>query len=157
MNLTDLRTLVGRKLGALGLTPEQEAEQREKELDKWHMVPNRSSLREAGLKSRPVRPYHPPRARTGQPAHFLEWKREAEIQRLFSAMPTATFLDQAKLKLTAKAREEIARSYTSVWQLIGAKRLTLLALEGVGPAALKAVQKALIGRGLRPKWSEEDK
>lgn len=102
------------------------------------------------------------RPRTGQPAHFVAWKRDAEIRKHLQKMRVAWLAAQ----LETKSADERALAKTliaigdstelhNIWDLSRAARSTLLGVPGVGPKTLDKLGEYLLRHQVPLAWSAD--
>lgn len=102
---------------------------------------------------------HPARAKTGQPAHFVAWKREGEIKRHLEKMRVAWLV--AQLEIRGAEERAIAKTLNligdnsdihNVWRLSRASRSELLNIPGVGPKGLEKLGEYLTKHQVTLAW-----
>lgn len=95
---------------------------------------------------------------TGRPAHFSDWKRQAEVKRHLQKMKTSWLAEQLQAQRhgAAPVLFLLAKPFPNVWALSQATREAILAVPGVGPKRLRKLQEYLEEHQVKIVWRDGD-
>lgn len=91
---------------------------------------------------------------TGKPAHVERWQLEGQIKSALQRLSTSTLADQVEDAAVAGGMALLyLGGFKSVWSVSQASVEKLLAVKGIGPKRLEAVEGYLRERSVDLKWT----